>query len=204
MFGDPVNNPKSWPSTRLLDVCEKITDGEHLNPKFEKTGVPIAMAGDVLKSGINFEKVKFVSQKDFEKFSRKCLPEHNDLLLVSRGATIGRCSLVNTTRPFSLMGSVILIKPKRDLVCPYFLANLFWHPGYKAKLYKTSSSSAQQAIYLTHLRELTIPLPSLKAQKKFELLCEKIFSMISQRINYELKTRDLFNSLTQRAFRGEL
>jgi len=204
MFGDPVTNPKGWVNKQLDALCTKITDGEHLNPTFVDDGYPIVMANNVRSEGVIFDGVKYVSKEDFKKFTKKCRPERNDILVVSRGATIGRCTVVNTDLPFCLMGSTILLKTDNKVVLPAFLNWLLQHPAYQAKLYKTSSSSAQQAIYLSHIKGLSIPIPPITDQQKFSDLVikgKKASNFYSKSV---IQNDTLFNSLLQRAFKGGL
>ena len=83
--------------------------------------MPIVMAGNVLDNKVDIDVARFVSCEDGLKFRKKCNPEVGDLLVVSRGATIGRMCVVNETRPFCLMGSVILIKVNKTLMDSEFL-----------------------------------------------------------------------------------
>ena len=202
MFGDPIKNPKGWDIIYLNDVCSKITDGEHLNPEFVQDGIPMVMAKNVVTTGIDFNEIKYISLEDYKKFSKKCYSEYQDILIVSRGATIGRCTLVNTDRQFSLMGSVILIKPKRNLIKPFYLNSLLSHPAYQSKLYKTSSSSAQNAIYLSHLKKISIPVPPFELQEHFAGLFIKTNKLKEKQRESEKELDNLFNSLIQKAFRG--
>jgi type I restriction enzyme, S subunit len=158
MFGDPGLS-RQFPSRALCDITTKITDGEHQNPEFTVSGMPIIMASQVLDTGIAINDAKTVSPENGERFRRKCRPEKGDILIVGRGATIGRTSVVNTLVPFSLMGSVILLKPDRGVAEPTYLAALFKFPRIRAALYNTSGSSAQQAIYLSHLKKMRVSVP---------------------------------------------
>jgi len=85
LLGDPVVNPKGWSSNELGSLSQKITDGEHLNPVFSQSGMPIVMAGDVREDGVELGKTKMVEWELGNKFRKKCNPETGDLLLVSRG-----------------------------------------------------------------------------------------------------------------------
>ena len=118
MFGDPKSNPKNWPLQKLEEVTLKITDGEHLNPEFSEEGMPIVMAGNVLEDSIETYFAKKVEIGLGEKFRKKCNPEIGDLLVVSRGATIGRMCEVTIDEKFCLMGSVILLKLHRQKIEP--------------------------------------------------------------------------------------
>ena len=204
MFGDPVVNSNGHRWRQLRDVCLKITDGEHLNPALVSSGVPLVMAGDLSDAGVSFDAGKFVSEADAARFRGKCAPELSDVLLVGRGATIGRSTLVDKSEPFCLMGSVILLKCDKSLVLPDYLVSLLREPSYRKKLFSTSGSSAQQAIYLKDVAALPIPLPALRQQ---QLFCE--IALATRRRMAILKDAQeageaLFQSLSQRAFAGEL
>ncbi len=202
MFGDPVKNPKGWEKKNLEEICNKITDGEHLNPIIVKTGKYMITAMDVREDGVDFSRNNFVSESDFNKFIRKCNPEKNDLLLVSRGATIGRCCVVNSDKKFCLMGSVILIKPKS--IAPTYLLFLFREKNFLKYLLKLSPASAQQAIYIANIKTLNIPIPPLPLQKRFAEIVNKTEALKEKQKQSEQELENLFQSLMQKAFKGEM
>jgi type I restriction enzyme S subunit len=175
-----------------------------LNPEFSLSGMPIVMAGDVLDDGVDVSNAKRVEASLGLRFRRKCDPELGDLLLVSRGATIGRQCVVDTDRTFCLMGSVILIKPRRDRVEPWFLNAYLRHPVVRAALYKTSGSSAQQAIYLKDLRNLKCCLPPVTVQREFATYVGGVGNTKEIHWASVSKLDTLFGSLQHRAFLGEL
>ncbi len=167
MFGDPVRNPCQYPLASLDEISLKITDGEHLNPKFVTGGMPIVMAEQVEDWRLNLGSCKNVSVEDFNRFTKKCCPEQGDLLLVSRGATIGRSCVVDTRAPFCLMGSVILIKPDGSRILPSFLWAQLRLPSIRRMLSTTSGASAQQAIYIANLRDRNVVVPTLADQQRY-------------------------------------
>lgn len=204
LFGDPSSNPKSWSIHLLGAITEKITDGEHLNPEFSLTGMPIVMAGNVLEASIEFAETKFVEISLGERFRKKCNPERGDLLIVSRGATIGRMCAVDTDNVFCLMGSVILMKIKKEKLNTAFVSGLLKHQVMRSALYKTSGSSAQQAIYLKDLKNLPVILPPIQLQHQF---AEHVAAIEQLKLAHRKSLSELdalFASLQHRAFRGEL
>ena len=204
VFGDPRVNSMQWPKRPLGDLVTKLTDGEHLNPKFTEDGMPIIMAGNVADDHIDLGRAKRVNVEDAKRFRKKCRPERGDLLIVSRGATIGRLCYVHTSEAFCLMGSVILIKPDAHVLDGAYLSTLLKHPLMRSHLYNTSGSSAQQAIYLKDLKHLTCPVPPLPLQRKFG---ERVIEIDRLKGFFRLhlaKLDSLFVSLQHRAFRGEL
>ncbi len=202
MFGDPVKNEKGWEIQALAEVTIKVTDGEHLNPNIRDIGKHILMAKDIQEDKVDFSQNKFVSEIDFEKFTKKCKPEFGDLLLVSRGATIGRCVSLKSTIPFCLMGSVILIKPNSELLNSDFLNYLFRNENFKKILVKTSGSSAQQAIYLNDLKKIKTINPPISLQTQFAQIVEKTEALKAQYKEHLQELEQLYGALSQRAFRG--
>lgn len=204
MFGDPVTNPMGWLAQTLDEVTNKVTDGEHINPSFSEQGMPIVMAGNVLADKIDLESAKRVEESLGHRFRKKCGPEFGDLLIVGRGATIGRLCRVNVSDTFCLMGSVILVKPDPTLLDGRFLCGLLALPAMHAKLYKTSGSSAQQAIYLKDVKKLACPLPPLPLQQTFATRVQAIEALKAKHRAALTELDALFASLQHRAFNGEL
>jgi type I restriction enzyme S subunit len=200
LFGEPVRNERGWPTDTLESVATKITDGEHLNPRFVPIGFPIVMAEQVDDWGVSLDSCKCVSEDDFNKFIRKCEPAKNDILIVSRGATIGRTCVVNTKNPFCMMGSVILIKPDSNVVNPYFLSALLKSASFLRVLRTTSGASAQQAIYIAHLKDKVVVVPPLQLQQKFAALVEQVELVRSVQRESLRQAEHLFASLLDRAF----
>ncbi|TAH14096.1 MAG: restriction endonuclease subunit S [Curvibacter sp.] len=204
MFGDPVANPRRWVTRSLDEVTLKVTDGEHLNPVFSESGMPIVMAGNVLVDQIDLDSAKRVESSLGQQFRKKCGPELGDLLIVGRGATIGRLCRVSVSDTFCLMGSVILVKPDRSLLDERFLSGMLALPSMHAMLYKSSGSSAQQAIYLKDVKRLVCPLPPLPLQQTFATRIQAIEALKVTHRTALAQLDALFASLQQRAFAGEL
>lgn len=155
--------PEGWQVIALKRLVTKITDGEHISPKFTQTGMQFLSAKDVRDGYVRLPNDKFVDYNDGLKFRNRCNPERNDILLVSRGATVGRVAIIDTDAIFCLLGSVILLKPKKDVFHLYLFFSL------KNKLIQeyfllASQSSAQQAIYLVNVATVSLAIPPLQEQ----------------------------------------
>jgi type I restriction enzyme S subunit len=101
------------------------------------------------------------------------------------------------------MGSVILIK-KGDSFNSEFVISLLKNKRFLTQLTNVSSASAQQAIYISHLKKLKITLPPLDLQNQF---AERVAVIEEQKAIAQKSlehSESLFNSLLQKAFKGEL
>lgn len=156
--------PEHWSVVRLKHLSKKITDGEHISPSLIDEGIPLLSAKDVRHRDIKFNAAAYVSEVDAKKFRKRCNPEKGDLLIVSRGATVGRIGFVETDREFCLMGSVILVKPN-ERIDPGFLYYSLNQDDVQRSILQISDASAQQAVYLVDVKETIICTPTLSEQR---------------------------------------
>jgi len=191
--------PKAWEVVQCDNVCIKITDGEHLTPNFTASGIPLVSAKDVENIGVNFNNVKYISESDYFAISKKCEPQYGDILIVSRGATIGRTTYNSSRLQFGLMGSVILLKPHNDKIIGVFLSQYLKTSLNSNNVLKLSGSSAQQAIYLKDIKKAMLPLPPLSEQQQIASILssvdDKLDVLQSKKTSYSTLKKGLMAKL---------
>ena len=177
--------PNNWIVATLDEFALKITDGEHFRPPTEDSGVYFLSAKDIRDEGVSLDNPLYISAETADKALKRCNPEYGDVLIVSRGATVGRTCIVNIHDVFCLLGSVILVKPGR--VLGDYLVLALKSPAIKEKLINASGSTAQPAIYLKDLKKIIFTIPPLEEQKRIiekmkELnnFCDQLKFQISQ------------------------
>ena len=199
--------PKDWNTVELREVTENITDGEHFRPQTQEDGIPFLSAKDIRDDGVSFDEPLFISEETAKKAMQRCNPKRGDILIVSRGATVGRMCIVNTDKQFCLLGSVILIKVNKT-VNSKLLNHILKSPIANQKMIAISGATAQQAIYLRDIKTISIPLPPIEEQQHImdELdskltVCDKIEETISQSLK---QAETLRQSILKKAFEGKL
>lgn len=199
--------PEGWKMTTLNEVTSKITDGEHFRPKTTTSGIPFLSAKDVRDNGVSFDNPLFIDKETAAKALQRCCPTTGDILIVSRGATVGRMCLVNTDQTFCLLGSVILLKVDKSIFNKYLLF-LLKSASINQKIISVSGATAQQAIYLRDIKGIEILLPPMDEQVKIvdEIesrlsVCDKIEQSIEQGLQ---QAEALRQSILKKAFEGKL
>jgi type I restriction enzyme S subunit len=198
---------EGWVEKPLLNVCLKVTDGEHLRPRVTRSGVPFLSAKDVLDNDVIFSDCLYVSEEDAKKFRKRCDPGSGDILIVSRGATVGRTCIVKTERVFCLLGSVILLKIGSSVLSP-FITYYLKSPLVRQNLMHLSEAAAQQAIYLRDIRRLNIAFPTITDQRRIIDILDRLFIETERLASlYQRKLaalEALKKSLLHQAFTGNL
>ncbi len=204
MFGDPTINPKGIKVVRLADVTTRITDGVHQKPNYRDDGIPFVSVKDITTGVLNFERCKFISEDDHRKYTKRCKAEYLDILYTKVGATYGRPALVDTDREFSLYVSVCLIKPRREVINPFFLNAALGTPATKKQADSRIKGIGVPDLHLNQIQDFIIPLPDLEEQQRFS---DQVASIERQKKKYLLSMMEiesLMESLQYSAFRGEL
>jgi type I restriction enzyme S subunit len=86
----PYKLPRNWEWVMLEQIINKITDGEHINPKRTQNGIPILSAKNIGNKELLWDDISYVSEKDALKFLARCNPEFGDILVVEQKRIVGK------------------------------------------------------------------------------------------------------------------
>ena len=204
MFGDPVTNPMGWKTLNLLDVCTKITDGTHQSPEWADNGIPFLFISNIHKGNINFNTNKFITNTCYEKLTKTTKIEPNDILYTTVGS-YGRVALVKESHPeFCFQRHIAHIKPDSKKILPKFLYYQLQTTGIKFFADKYAKGIAQKTLNLKDLKNFKILVPPQEKQKQQIVLMQNIHSQYEMLEQQDADYETLFNTLSQKAFKGEL
>ena len=156
-------------------------------------------------NSINFENPRYLKEEDFNRENKRTDVTLGDVLLTIVG-TIGRTAVVNIEEKFTLQRSVAVLKPKKDLLNPYFL--MYSLQKNLEILTDEAKGAAQKGIYLNSVKKLEIVEVSLQTQQKvvsyldeISLKIEKIKQIQKEKMQ---SLKALKASILDQAFKGEL
>lgn len=157
---------KGWEWTSLGEICTRITNGPEQNPEYIENGIPFISIGNINDNGdINFSDAKFISEESYEYISYKCAPKIGDIIMSKQG-NVGRISIINTNKKFTVNANLALIRPVSELVDVKFIA-FFLKFGFESGLFNPLiGGSSLRFISVGNLTGLPIPISSIEAQKE--------------------------------------
>ncbi len=204
MFGDPVINPKRWKASTIEKVCVKILGGgtpRKNNEEYYNGDIPWVTPKDMKKLYINNSKIK-ITQKGVSESSVKLIPENSILMVIRSGILKKKLPIAMSTSEVTINQDMKAFIANGNIVNPKYLMFFFLN-AQNYLLAKVRAVTADN-IEFNEIKKMKIPLPELSLQKQF---AEKITLIEQQKelAQQELKeSEDLFNSLLQKAFKGEL
>ena len=201
MFGNPISNSKLWKKEELGEICD-VRDGTHDSPKYVNDGYPLITSKNITNGKIDFENVNLISKEDLENINKRSKVDNGDIIMPMIG-TIGNPIIVNTNIEFAIK-NVALIKFKEERVNNIFIKSLLESDYFEILISKNKRGGTQKFISLGNIRKLEIILPPIELQNEFAEFVEQTDSIRSKMEASLSELEDNFNSLMQKAFKGEL
>lgn len=204
MFGDPVKNNKGWEMGSIRDLTEYTQYGT--SKKASDTGeFPILRMGNITYEGNwDFSDLKYIDldEKDKEKY----LVQKGDLLFnrTNSKELVGKTAVYRETKPMAYAGYLIKLEPNSKGNTEYISAYLNCRHGKATLLNMAKNIVGMANINAQELQDIKIAIPPLPLQNQF---AEKVQAIEKQKelLQESIKLmEDNYNSLMQRAFKGEL
>jgi type I restriction enzyme, S subunit len=165
----------------IEEACEIVTDGTHYTPNDAGIGIPFLTVKDVKDSELDFVNCSFITTEDFNVAKEgNSAPQKGDVLF-SKDGTVGKVHVVATDRPFAILSSLAILRPKQNIVDAIYLGHVLRSPSVLEDALKRKTGSAIRRIILSDLKKVKIPLPSLEEQKKIANILDRAEALRAKR-----------------------
>jgi len=210
MFGDTWKNPKGWELKNVEDVAANEKNsikagpfGSSLKKEFYvEKGYKIYGQEQVIKDNLDFGNY-YINEKKYKELE-SCKIKEGDIL-ISLVGTYGKISVVPEKYEEGIINPRLMkISPNTKIIRPHFLKILLQSDGAMMQLKNFSRGGTMDIINVGIVRKITIPLPPIKLQNQFAERVKVVEEQKSIAQASLLKSEELFNSLLQKAFNGEL
>ena len=206
MFGDVRKNEKGWKQIALEKICDVGSSRRVFVDELVEHGIPFYRGTEIGQMSLN-ENITpslFITAGHYEKLKNETgIPKIGDLLMPSI-CPDGRIFEVSNDNPFYFKdGRVLWIKVNQLKVNSVYLKKHL--KGIFAVDYtKIASGTTFAELKIFALKKLVLHHPPLELQNQF---AERVAVIEAQKAIAQAslaKSEELFNSLLQKAFKGEL
>ena len=198
-----MTNPKGWKEVILSSLCTKITDGTHQSPKFLDEGISFLFVSNIVNYKIDYNTKKYISEEEYHTLTKFTPIEVGDILYTSVGS-YGNPAIVSDKQKFAFQRHIAHLKPKHEIINVNFFHSMLLSPFVKRQADKYAKGIAQKTLNLKEIKNMVGFLPPLSIQLAY---AERVRNIEQQKHLAQQslqKSEKLFNSLLQRAFKGEL
>ena len=208
MFGDPVSNPMGWEKIPLRESSLIFSDGpfgsnlksEHYTEK----GVRVLRLQNIGVNHLVDASKAYVSPEHYATISKHtCLP--GDIVIATMGEpNIRSCIIPDYIDKAINKADCIQFRVDPTIGVAQYFNSMLNTPLFLSLVSHLLHGQTRTRISMGKLREIIVPVPPIKLQKKF---AQNLLSIEQQKENAYAsleKSGSLFHSLLQKAFKGEL
>ena len=204
MFGDPVTNPKGWEIGTIRDLVSEVKYGTSQKAGIEGTFPILRMGNITYRGGWKLDDLKYIDipEKDLSKY----LVENGDLLFnrTNSKKLVGKTAVFNQDQPMAYAGYLIRVRPNAQNTNEYISGYLNSDHGKKTLVGMCKRIIGMANINAQELQNIKILKAPLEEQQKYQAIVNAVGDFKNTLVEPSMLTDNLFNSLVQRAFRGEL
>ncbi|MDW1576516.1 restriction endonuclease subunit S [Vibrio sp. Vb2880] len=211
MFGDPVTNPKGWDKKQLKSLLSSIDSGK--SPKCDGLPANVGEWGVLKLSAVTSG--QYLAQENKAMLSKSDVDERfevvaGDVLFTRKNTRdlVAAVAYVFETEPRKLMPDLIFrlnIKDKCELE-PLYLFSLLANKSQRSDIQQLAGGAAGSMpnISKAKLLEVEVPVPPIVLQRRFAEVVSKTRKIHQQNTESQSNSFLFFNSLSQKAFSGQL
>lgn len=207
MFGNVNTNTKGWDIIALEKIIDVIGGYAFKSAEFVDKGIPVLRIGNI-NAGY-FKPTNLMFWKKDEKLKRYLIKPQD--LVISLTGTVGKddygnvCIMDDSYEEYYLNQRNAKLEIKSsEILNKYYLTYLLKFPEIKQRLTGISRGVRQANIANKDILNLEVPNPPIDVQNQFEMFVKQVDKLKFEMEKSLKELEDNFNSLMQRAFKGEL
>ncbi|MCH4198881.1 MAG: restriction endonuclease subunit S [Clostridium tyrobutyricum] len=212
MFEEPKKNDRGWEVAELGKYLNVLTD-YHSNGSYEtlRDNVTLLDTPDYALmvrttdlENHNFEKdVKYIDEHAYNHLKKSKV--FGGEIIINKIGSAGKIYLMPfLNRPVSLAMNQFLLRFDENKVNHVFIYNLLLTPYMKVKIKEKVRGAVTKTITKDAIREIKIMVPPIQLQNQFADFVKQVDKLKFEMQKSLKKMENNFNSLIQRAFKGEL
>lgn len=203
---EPGKLPSTWAWASLDQLCQRITDGTHLPPKFVQAGIPFVFVKHIVGGSITFDGTRFISEETYKELNDRCPVERGDVLYSAVGS-YGVAVPVDTSDPFSFQRHIAHLKPSQH-VSHRFLVLCLNSETCLRQAHRQARGVAQKTVTLGDLAKFGVPIAPNAEQSAIVAEVDRRLSVADaaeQQVEHALqRAARLRQAILKRAFEGRL
>ncbi|TCP70486.1 restriction endonuclease subunit S [Baia soyae] len=165
-------------------------------------GIPLIRSQNIRMNRVDIGNAVFISEPTHESMKRSQVMK-NDVLLNITGASIGRVAVYNGEDNSANVNQHVCIIRTLN-INPIYVSRFIASNRFQDSIKRLNSGATREALNYSQIKKFEIPFPPIEVQNQFANIIQQIEAQKSLLQKSLTELENNFQSLMQRAFRGEL
>jgi type I restriction enzyme S subunit len=209
MFGDPGLNKQKWNKATLKELALRFSDGpfgsnlktEHYSNK----GIQVIRLQNIGVNQFLEKDISFVKTEHYENVLKKFRCHPGDVIIATMGSpNIRACIVPQHVKIAINKADCVLLRVNPESVNQFYISHLINQKGFLSLTGSFIHGQTRARIASGQLAKILIPIPPIELQNHFAQIVERTESLKEQYKISLQELENLYGSLSQKAFRGEL
>ena len=204
---DEFKTPSGWTWDSFLNFSKFLVDCHNKTAPYTDSGIPLVRTSNIKNGKLISEGMKFVNQKTYDYWSKRCPPEPGDILF-TREAPIGEATIIPDGMKVCMGQRMMLSRLFPDLMNTKYVLYAIQSPVFQHEVLGGGIGSGVQHLRVGDVESAVIPIPPLAEQNRIVVELEKHISVID---NFEKmvesnlqRTTRLRQAILKWAFEGKM
>jgi len=202
MFGDPVKNPKGWEKVRIGELTFTVSNcnpATRYEDEFEY--IDISSIDRETKTILETNRIEVENAPS----RARQIVKSNDVLVSTVRPNLNAVAQV----PLSLDKAIAstgftVLRANEKILSSDFLFQWVKSSNFIAEMVEKATGASYPAVSDKIVKNSKILLPPIELQNKFSEVVKRVESLRNEKLKSAEKIENLFQSLQQKAFKGEL
>lgn len=212
MFGERNPERNNWDEVKIENIVKNEKGSMRSGPfgsdllhsEFVEKGIPVLGIDNAVLNKFQWKQRRYITEEKYQKLKRYTVYP-NDIIITIMG-TVGRVAVVPDNIGIAINSKhLAAISLNQKIANPDFIAfSLHSDRNILSQINQKGKGAIMTGLNLTIIKELKLKLPPISLQTQF---VERVAVIEAQKHQAQLelaKSEALFQSLLQRAFKGEL
>jgi len=174
--------PVEWDVKRWRQVCKKIQDGTHFSPQTDSTAEFKYITSKNIKFGfMDLKEIEYINRAQHDEIYKHCDVQQGDVLLTKDGVNTGNAAINPLREEFSLLSSVVFIRPMKNMLLSEFLLQSILSESGQRLIKDAMSGLAITRITLSIINDFLLKIPPIQEQQCIGQILSKQDSLIKFR-----------------------
>jgi len=190
----------------LEQLCSKIVDCPHSTPQYTSsaTGFYCVRSSDIQNGVFDFSDTFQMTDEEFNKRIKRHIPSERDVVYTREGARLGNAAQVPSNINICLGQRMMLFIADSNCATNEYIWATLNSQSIKHQVNQLIAGAAAPRINISDIRQFKVLLAPKELQQEFSKHVQQIRTIRDKQEELIAQAECLFNSLVQRAFKGEL